>query len=122
MTTLNPTLEGWAIVLSNGINFIGRYHTPKLGEHATLSPVFQFTCGIGEAPWRKGRPSPVYMTQRVLLLGSLKKITVPESAIVIPMEDLDTEERTELGRWVQFEETFTKNLRLQQSGLSIPGH
>jgi hypothetical protein len=116
---INPKLEGWAIVASNGLTLIGKHHEGSLGYLARLEPVFQFSTGIGEAPWRRGRPGSMYMVQRVFLLSSLKKLDIPENAIVIKMEDLSDEDRMDLGKWVQLEENFTKQLRASQSGLTL---
>ena len=116
---INPKLEGWAIVVSNGLTLIGKYHAKEERDLPRLEPVLQFSTGIGEAPWRKGRAGSMHMVQRLFLLTSLKKLDIPEGAIVILMEDLSDEDRLDLGKWVALEENFTKQLRASQSGLTL---
>lgn len=118
MSNLNPTLEGWALVISNGYSFLGR----PSADGARLSPVYTVMSMIGPKPENPREQGVVHMIQPVHLLTSINEIPIPSGAITIPMSDVALEERKNLAKFVGLAEKLAEKIRVSNTGLTVLGH
>lgn len=90
VSTDNKPLAGWAIVISNGVKFIGQLHTNH--QKQSLSPAFELVPHLQQ---QRGGAQPIYVVLPVCLLN-IKRIDIPDGAIVIKIESLSYRERSTL--------------------------
>jgi hypothetical protein len=103
-------LAGWAIVSVGAVTLIGKQ---ILG--GTLEPVYELKAALVQTPNGPGIAHQCFP----LWLLDVRHVTVPNGALVVPVESLSRDARKRLANAVRGAEEFQQGIRVADSGISL---
>jgi hypothetical protein len=110
------SLDGWIIIVSDGITLLGH---PR-GEW--LEPVYELQC-VMQLVQPDPRAPPQLMTMRnvkpVLTFPSVRRVAMPIGGVRVMLDQLSSKERTELERGVRACDELMAQMRAQESGIVL---
>lgn len=112
-------LAGWAIVVTNGVTLLGRKSMVDATGAArpALSPVFALQRAIVPTP--RGT-ALVTQCQPFLALSSVTSLAIPSGAIVVPVEELSSDERKSLAEAAEEAEAMRQAISRGPSSIAMP--
>jgi hypothetical protein len=112
----------WVIAISNGRNLIGQtaqqFTSPPRGGFS-LRPVYEVQPQAQMNP-QTGQIAVSHLVVPLLLLAGLKSVDVPEGAIIIPLDELSRNERSNLMAGIENCQAMIRAARLAESGIAVP--
>jgi hypothetical protein len=119
---IDDNLEGWAIVVTNGVRLVGRYTSQvwQTGQPRTLSPVYELR-PVGVMQQAAPNRPPIIVCggdnlSAPLGFESLDTLDVPEGAMVVPLAKMAAGERAQLAKGI---DEFEKLKAQRRSNLVI---
>jgi hypothetical protein len=119
---IDDNMEGWAIVVTNGMRLVGRWKSAiwETGKPRTLSPVFELLPVQMIAQGPRNPPQIVFAgTNANSPLGydCIESLEIPEGALVVPVSTLSAADRTALANGI---DGFEKLRAQARSNIVVP--
>lgn len=105
----SDALDGWVIAQTNGLTLVGR----RMGD--TLSPVYEMKPQI--VP-HQGQAMAIHPCVPVWLFG-VNSVTLPSGALVVKVDALSRQDRTELAASVEQAAQMSRGKRARESGIAV---